>query len=583
NGGRRAYVVRIVHDYGEGDARNGEGTAAGDVVGLTPRGGGTLRLRARNEGSWGNGLRAALTFRARPLAYLSAGPGELVLLPDAPVAAGTLLRLWLPGGVPLLRFLTDVDDRWRSDAPSRERFAVLESPLPFAPARAEVVEATLYLSDGSTDGIGRAEVHERLGLSPRHRRFVGAILHAESALAFPDAAWIGSDLLPDDPFLRDPADAPAPQFTCGRDRYPDLVPGDFFDPRWTPGDEQPRGGIHALAEVDEVAVLVVPDLYSPAPLPARAEADATISLAGPRFERCVEPAAPPAPLPPSTCPDPRPGDGHDEELTGLRLDPLDPGERAQIGLLQQAVIDLTELLERWVVLLDAPPGLGQRQLLEWRAGFSSMWAAGYHPWPLVSRPDDARDPLVPVNPAAFAAGIVARQEVAFGVQHGPSNVLAVGAVDVTDRVVRPRHDELHQAALNVFVPERDGIRLTAGRTLSGDPQWRQLSVRRLVSMLRRALLEQMQWTVFEPNDAALRDELTRLLEGYLGELFRAGAFRGRTPAEGFFVRCDEALNPRQVVDEGKLICHVGIAPVEPIEFIVLRLTREGDGTLTAEA
>jgi phage tail sheath protein FI len=428
-------------------------------------------------------------------------------------------------------------------------------------------------------------VHERLGLSPLHRRFVAAILYAESALCWPDAGWTGSDLVPDDPFLRDvvePDDPEHPQFTCGRDRYPELVPDDFFDLGWTPGDEQPRGGIHALAEVDEVAVLVVPDLYSPEPLPARVAGEEVASLAGAEFERCVEPAAKTPPAPATGCPDPRPGDGSDEGLTGLRLDPLTSDGRAAIAAQQQKVIDFTELLERWVVLLDAPPGIGQRQLLEWRSRFSSMWAAGYHPWVKVSRPDDARDPLVPVNPAAFAAGIVARQEIAFGVQHGPSNALCVGAVDVTDRVSRPRHDELHQAAVDVFVRERDGIRLTAGRTLSFDPQWRQLSVRRLVSMLRRTLLEQMQWTVFEPNDAALRDELARLLEVYLGELFRAGAFRGRTPDEGFFVRCDETLNTQQEIDEGKLVCHVGVAPVEPLEFIVLKLTREGDGTLAAE-
>ncbi|HEX7239711.1 MAG TPA: hypothetical protein VF263_05570, partial [Longimicrobiaceae bacterium] len=77
-------------------------------------------------------------------------------------------------------------------------------------------------------------------------------------------------------------------------------------------------------------------------------------------------------------------------------------------------------------------------------------------------------------------------------------------------------------------------------------------------------------------------ELRRMLEGYLGQLFRANAFRGRTPDEAFFVRCDEELNPPQVLDAGQLVCHVGIAPAEPLEFIVLRLAREGDGTLLTE-
>jgi uncharacterized protein len=130
--------------------------------------------------------------------------------------------------------------------------------------------------------------------------------------------------------------------------------------------------------------------------------------------------------------------------------------------------------------------------------------------------------------------------------------------------------------------ERDGIRLTAARTLSRDPVWRQLSVRRLVTMIRRTLLRQMQWAVFEPNDARLRDEVQRLLQSYLRQLFQANAFRGRSAAESYFVVCDETLNTPQVVDAGALVCHVGIAPAEPLEFIVLHLSRDGDGTLLME-
>jgi phage tail sheath protein FI len=103
-----------------------------------------------------------------------------------------------------------------------------------------------------------------------------------------------------------------------------------------------------------------------------------------------------------------------------------------------------------------------------------------------------------------------------------------------------------------------------------------------MSMLRRTISEQMQWAVFEPNDARLRDEVKRLLESYLRQLFRANAFRGRTPAEAYFVLCDDTLNPPQVIDAGQFVCHVGVAPAEPLEFIVLRLSREGDGTLRIE-
>jgi len=573
NGGRRAWVVRVVHDYGEGAAENDEGVATGVVAGLTPRAGGAFTLRARDEGSWGNRLRAGLAFVARPLAVDAAAVSELTLPPDTPVAVGTLLRLWLPGGATELRFVSDTRRQWAPDQPRLIFKATLETPLPSVPERVEVVEAELTVAEVDGDGMARAERHARLGLSPSHERWVAAVLHRESALVRPDPSWSDDDLLVDDVTLRAPADAAPAHFTGGLDRYAAIDPEDFFDPDWVPQDDRPRCGVHALLEADDVSIVVVPDLYSPAPL-APVETEEQASFAGPTFETCIP--SPPAPA------DESPGDGSDEDLDGLRLDPALPDERAEIVALQQRLVDLAELAESWIVLLDAPPRLNQRELVAWRSGFGTAWAAAYHPWVRVSRPDDARTPLVDVNPSAFAAGIVARQELAFGVPHGPANALLVGGVSLTDALSPERHDELHQSSINALLVERDGIRLTAARTLSRDPQWRQLSVRRLITMVRRTLLRQMQWTVFEPNDARLRDEVQRLLQGYLRQLFRANAFRGRSPSESYFVRCDESLNTPQVIDEGRLVCHVGVAPAEPLEFILLRLSREGDGTLLME-
>lgn len=591
-GGRRAYVVRVVHDFGEGEAENDWATATGVVTGATPRMGGALVLRARNEGSWGNALSATLRFTTRPFAWSSADTLEVVLPADASLPAGTLVRFWSAAGDPELRFVTQVFEEWEPDRPRRVRRATLEYPLAATPARGEIVEASLEIADTSDPDLERSELHEGLGLSAQHPRWMAMVLYRDSALVYPDAAWIADDLDPDDVFLRAPAassppageDVPA-QFTCGRDRYPQVVPDDLFDPAWVLGDEEPRGGVHALVEIEDLSIVVVPDLYSPGPLAEPEEDEEVVSLAGPTFEPCVTLApASPEPAVDTSCPGSPPvgDDGHTGQLDGLQLDPSLPDDLDLIAAQQQKLIDLAELLEQWVVLLDVPPGLNQRQVLQWRERFGSAYAAAYHPWLRVSRADDARDPLVAVNPAAYAAGIVARQELAFGVQHGPANVIAVGPVSPTDPVTPLRHDELHQAAVNVFMRERDGLRLTAGRTLSRDPQWRQLSVRRLIHMLRRTLLRQMQWTVFEPNDARLRDELRRMLEAYLRQLFLASAFRGKTPGEAYFVRCDEGLNPPPVIDEGKLICHVGVAPAEPMEFIVLRFAREGDGTLLTE-
>jgi phage tail sheath protein FI len=101
-------------------------------------------------------------------------------------------------------------------------------------------------------------------------------------------------------------------------------------------------------------------------------------------------------------------------------------------------------------------------------------------------------------------------------------------------------------------------------------------------MIKRALEQQMQWVVFEANNLALRTQMRLALQSYLRQLFRAGAFRGATEDEAFFVRCDETNNPQYVADAGRLIVDIGVAPAEPLEFIVLQLTRGGDGTLTLE-
>jgi len=188
--------------------------------------------------------------------------------------------------------------------------------------------------------------------------------------------------------------------------------------------------------------------------------------------------------------------------------------------------------------------------------------------------------LILINPAAAAAGVIARQEIEFGVPHGPANVIVTGAVKVQRRISPALHDELHPQGINVFLQERDGVRLTAARTLSRDSHYRQLSVRRLMSMLRRALEQQMTWLVFEPNGPLLWSEVRHLIGHYLRRLYNGGAFRGDTEEEAFFVRCDGTLNSQRVIDAGQLIAEIGVAPAEPLEFLVVRITRGGDGTLT---
>lgn len=560
-GGREAWVVRIVHAYGNA-ALDGGGVARGALRGVS----GAALLHARNEGAWGNGLVATLGFTVAALALQApAGLGSLALGRGQPVTAGTLLRLRLEDGRHVLRFVSGVQAVGDAAQPRRWLQATLESPAPAKILGAEVVEATLALEDGQ----GGREGFGALGLHVAHPRWLGTVLCRESQLVWPDIAWAGDRLVPADP-LRLAAVWRSESFQDGEDRYAAIVHGDFFEPGWTPlDDEVPPSGLQAVVGEPAVTQLVLPDLYQPQPLPPQGEVR-DVSVAGAGFAPCVKlPVA--APTPANT-----------SALPGLALDPRDPLQLETItGLLLQ-VQGFVEATREHVALLDVPPGLQARQVLALRSRFDSAFCALYHPWLAVARSDDAREGLVALPPSAAAAGIVAATELAWGVPHGPANRIVQGALRPQAAVSPAEHGELHRQGVNVFLQESAGVRLTAARTLALDPQWRQLSVRRLLLLLRRTLLQQMQWAVFEPHTPALRREIVHLCTGLLRRLYRQGAFSGASEEEAFFVRCDDALNPPYLVDNGQLLAHIGVAPAEPLEFIVLQLARAGDGTLTLE-
>jgi hypothetical protein len=577
-GGRRAYVVRIVHEYKD-EVANARGTAKGVLRGVGPGRGaeavaGSIELEARHEGGWGNALRAAMAWSLTAL-QVDAGESkdEVLALPEEHrIPVGSLLCVTLPGGDRVFRLVTDVRSVGRADASGRVQHAVLDQPLPVRPDAVEVVEGVLAIDDGN----GRVERHEHLGLSPGHPRWMAAVLCWESELVWPSPAWAENTLLPPDPIAALPTEplleqGEQRQFREGEDRYSDITHEDFFDDSWEPGNPDPGAGVCSLTHLRDLSSVVVPDLYVPEPLPQAKSVLDEHSLAGPTFEPCLQVA-------PAVSEE----QAKEVPLSGLYLNPRNRSELGKIVALQSSLASLAEELRSFVVLLDVPPGLSDHQILRWRSRFHSSYAAAYHPWLRVARRDDRREGLASINPSAVAAGIIARQEELFGVPHGPANVLAEGVVDVIEHVAPAQHDQLHPLGINVFVVEPDGIRLTAGRTLSRRADLRQLSVRRLMIMLCRALERQMQWAVFEPNNASLRADIRWMIRTYLSQLYQAGAFQGATEDEAYFVRCDESLNSRSVVDAGKLIAEIGVAPAEPTEFIVLHLCRDAEGTLSVE-
>lgn len=217
------------------------------------------------------------------------------------------------------------------------------------------------------------------------------------------------------------------------------------------------------------------------------------------------------------------------------------------------------------------PGLRARQS-------DGGYGAFYFPWITVRDPL-AANALVNVAPSGHIAGIWARTDATRGVHKAPANEIVRGALDVTYRLTRAEQGDLNQAGVNcIRLFGREGIRVWGARTLAAsDSEWRYLNVRRLFNMVKESIARSTRWIVFEPNDYTLWKSIRRDVSAFLTLLWRDGALMGRTPEEAFFVKCDEETNPPEVIDAGRVITLVGIAPVKPAEFIIFRISQYHGG------
>jgi phage tail sheath protein FI len=251
---------------------------------------------------------------------------------------------------------------------------------------------------------------------------------------------------------------------------------------------------------------------------------------------------------------------------------------------QLAMIAHCELMADRLAILDAPPGLGAQQVQDWRvgvAGYDSKYAALYWPW--VKIMDPVRGAPIMVPPSGHVAGVWARSDDTRGVHKAPANEVLRGVIDLETNVTRGEHDQLNPIAVNCIRSfPGQGIRIWGARTLSSDPEWRYLNVRRLFNFVEKSILTGTNWVVFEPNDRFLWGAVRRTITMFLRRVWRSGALYGRTPEEAFYVKCDEENNPPENRDVGILTVDVGIAPVKPAEFVVFRISQYSEGAALEE-
>jgi phage tail sheath protein FI len=256
-----------------------------------------------------------------------------------------------------------------------------------------------------------------------------------------------------------------------------------------------------------------------------------------------------------------------------------------VKAVQLAMISHCENMKDRFAILDCPPGLSPQQVKDWRmneAGYDTKYGAVYYPWIRVGNPMGNGDSIL-VPPSGYMAGIYSRSDNERGVHKAPANEVVRGAMGVEKQITKSEQDILNPIGVNCIraFPGR-GIRVWGARTLSSDPAWRYINVRRLFNFVEKSIEGGTQWVVFEPNDMDLWERVKRDIKAFLTMVWRDGALFGATPAEAFFVKCDEELNPVEVRDAGQLIIEIGLAPVKPAEFVIFRISQWAGGGAVSE-
>jgi phage tail sheath protein FI len=606
NGGRRCQVVRVASDVasaaeailqGPPPPKNQPPPLPHDI----------WRITAFSPGVWGNDLDITVkeTHHAQTLTTPNNSTPEYSAVASITgFTRGTHVRLSQDGATPVLmwKVVSDVDAGeqnragakrliWVHEKPearrhywvdkkSKERRYYDDTPLigfdPSLPILIESVEYTLLVRE-----LGRLiRVYEGLSLIPDHQRYGPRVLAkleivkdarpAQTLPAAPEpviieemrdltqplAAWIAP--LAVNPELTVP-------LTGGADGLALLRTYDFIGEDVDPLDSdtvkaQKQRGLRVLEDVSEVAMVAVPDIHiQPRAIPPQAP-----------LPPCIpDPCLPPGPPPPAVPRTRAVGD----------LPPLfSEGEIYQV---QAAMVQQCETLRDRIALLEPPfaaardDKLGVGAVQAWRSRFDSKYATLYYPWlrvldPLRSGASLTRD----IPPSGHVAGQYAQTDLQFGVHKAPANMPLVWTQDVTIVINDAIQGVLNPAGINVIRPlPGRGIRIFGARTVSSDPDWRFVNVRRLLMMIEKAIDVATQWAVFEPNDVLTRAKLHLVLTSFLLSLWQRGALMGDSAQEAFFVKCDDENNPPSERDQGRLLAVVGVAPSRPFEFIILRVGR----------
>lgn len=517
NGGKRLYVSRVFL-AGEDSGVAIRGVAVGAA---------TATWRARWPGRYGNVLVQTRITRSKNLTFVHPDFGPQVK--RARVGALVEILAPPPPGTPLPAGNDPLDAARLAvvdvDANGRQTFqrggvAVVLN----AGDIAQLVEMQVVV----TVDQDRIDVYDELGADPRQKRYIGKILQAddpEDEDSVVSLDWNPPGGLADAALLLAAAlqSNATPRLAGGNDgaeAQPDDLRGESADL-----DDATRKatGLEALAELDDIAIVALPD----------------------------------------------------------------GGTYADVNICAQAADRLISHAERSryrIAVVDAPQGSSMNEVRDFRGRFDSKHAALYHPWIEIlnptERPSQGAPPtLLLLPPSGFVTGIYARSDVERGVHKAPANEVVRGLTRFEANINKERQDVLNPEGINALrFFEGRGNRVWGARTISSDPEWKYVNVRRLFIYIEHSVDKGTQWAVFEPNGPRLWANVRQTVEDFLLVLWRDGALLGDKPEQAYFVRCDRTTMTQNDLDNGRLIVLVGVAPVKPAEFVIFRI-----GQFTADA
>jgi hypothetical protein len=249
--------------------------------------------------------------------------------------------------------------------------------------------------------------------------------------------------------------------------------------------------------------------------------------------------------------------------------------------MQSALIAHCELARYRFAVLDAqrPPHDAIADVINQRQQYDTKYAALYHPWLLIPPPfpaSGAQADEYAIPPSGHMLGVYARTDIERGVHKAPANEVVRGITGLQRLLNKSEHDILNPYPINInvirdFRSNSRGIRVYGGRVITSDSDWKYVNVRRLLIFIEASINRGLQWVVFEPNAEPLWARVRRSISNFLTLVWRNGALEGTKVEEAYFVKCDRTTMTQTDIDSGRLICIVGVAPVKPAEFVIVRI------------